>query len=137
MARTQSFRLALLRAMFTAIAGVIALTAFLCQGIPLILDPDNVRHIHKLRELDDDVKEIVWRPDGSQVAFVRWEQPVEIRDGRTLEPTRQIGAGKKIIHFAFSPDPSFVAYCENNGVVEILNLQTGNSIELDAPKGQW
>src|SRR5262245_25064090 len=79
-----------------------------------------------------------WSQDGSRLALVGWETGVEIRDGHSFKLLHEIGVGRKIIHFAFSPNPSLVAYNENRGNVKILNTQTNDCIELDVDKpGQW
>ena len=101
---------------------------------PLTLD--NLDDVETLTEIEKDVWEIEWSPDRTKLALVSWEKPVDIRESLTLFPIKTVGAGKKIIHFAFSPDPNMVAYCENGSTVEILNLQTKARLVLDAVNAQ-
>src|SRR5262245_32407276 len=112
MIRNRAIRTACLSGLCTIIVGVIALTAFLTQGIRLVLSRSNAANIHKLSELEEDIWQIQWSRDGRQVAFVSWEKPVEIRDATTLKHLHQIGVGAKIIQFVFSPYSAVVAYNE-------------------------
>jgi WD40 repeat protein len=87
--------------------------------------------VRELAQLADDVWRIVWRADGRELALVRWEQPVEIVDGETFRSSRTLGQDKKIIHFAFHPNPRVFAFCENAMHVEITGLDTRQAIRLD------
>lgn len=97
---------------------------------------ENLSQLQERERIDLDIWKVVWSPDGGRIALVGWEQPVEIRDSVTLWRTRTIGEGKKIIHFAFSPDKDIVAYCENGKKPTILQLSTGQERELDTVAGQ-
>jgi WD40 repeat protein len=90
----------------------------------------NATRLRELPSLDLDVRRIVWRPDGKQAAFVYWEKPVEVRDTKTFKLLHTIGAGRKLISFAFSPNRDMVAYCENSHDAEILNLRTKRTTRL-------
>src|SRR6266481_2387129 len=81
--------------------------------------PANVTELQQLSEIPRDIFKIVYSPDRRRVAFVSWEMPVDIREAVTLWPVRTIGENKKIIQFAFSPDASHIAYCENTTRVEV------------------
>jgi WD40 repeat protein len=70
------------------------------------------------------------------VAIVRWERPVEVRDAVTLAPVETIGAGRRIIDFAFGPRPDLVAYCENGKVAVIEDGRAGKRHVLDAVNSQ-
>ncbi len=70
------------------------------------------------------------------MALLGWEKPAEIRDALSLRRTETIGAGEKLIHFAFSADKDVVAYCRNGKTAEILDRRTGRSITLDAKNDQ-
>jgi WD40 repeat protein len=96
----------------------------------------NAARLSERASLDRDVWRIVWRPDRKQVAFVGWEKPVEVRDPATFRRLHTIGAGRKIIHFAFSPDANVVALCENGHEAEILNLRSKRVIHLATGRGQ-
>ncbi len=96
----------------------------------------NAAKLRELTFLNQDVWRIVWRPDRKQVAFVRWEKPVEVRDPATFRLLHTIGAGRKIVHFAFSSDPDVVAFCENGQEAEVLNLRTRRVVHLASGRGQ-
>jgi WD40 repeat protein len=68
------------------------------------------------------------------VAFVGWEEPVEIRDAASLRPLHTVSG--RLIDFAFSPDPDVVACCENGRFAEIRNLRSAAVIKLDAQNDQ-
>jgi WD40 repeat protein len=97
-------------------------------------EPVGVANLGQLRPLDSiavDIWAIEWSPDRRWLGLVGWETPVEVRETTTLLHLKTIGKGKRIIHFAFSSDPSIVAYAENGTKVEILNTLRGNSIEIE------
>jgi dipeptidyl aminopeptidase/acylaminoacyl peptidase len=85
----------------------------------------NVDKLQVVSRIDTDIGEIEWSPDGRRVALLGWEQPAEIREAKTLFHYRTLAANKKPIHFAFSPDETVFAYCENSSQVEILHTDTG------------
>jgi hypothetical protein len=101
MTRSRTFRIAWLAVASTMIAIVIITTLFLCQSIPLVLSPSNVSTIQKLGRIDKYAWEMHRFRDGSEIALVGWETPIEIRSGSSFRLLRQIGVGQKIIHFAF------------------------------------
>jgi WD40 repeat protein len=102
------------------------------QGERRKITVGNAGEVRELKEIGkEEAWRIVRRPDGAQVAFVRWEAPVEVVSVDGLQAVRTIGDGKRIIHFAFSRDRDVVAYCENNTTVEILNLRTNKAIEFE------
>jgi WD40 repeat protein len=70
------------------------------------------------------------------MALVGWEKSAEIRDALSLRTIETIGAGQKLIHFAFSPKKGVVAYCRNGKTAEIIDRRTGRSIVLDAGNDQ-
>lgn len=94
------------------------------------ITPANLNEIEALTTIDEDVWEVEWSPDRTWLALVSWEKPVEIREARTLLPLKTVGKDKKIIHFAFSPNPNVVAYSENGTTVEIVNSEAEQSILL-------
>ena len=100
------------------------------------LSLENLPELRQRARIDVDAWKIVWNDRGDRVAIVGWEKPVQIYDATTLWKTRTIGEGKKIIHFAFSPDPDVMAYCENQGQPHILNLATGKTLVVDTDIGQ-
>ena len=98
------------------------------------LTPGNISAVRQTTQIDKEVHSFRWSSDGERVAFVGWEEPVEIRSAIGFWPLRTIDG--PLIDFAFSPDPDVVACCENARVAEIRNLRTGRRIELDAKNHQ-
>jgi WD40 repeat protein len=96
----------------------------------------NLAELQPLAELGQDVYRIVWSPDRQRMALVRWGQPVEIRDAKTLELIETLGSGKRIIGFAFSPTYDVVAYCETSTNAEMLHRRTGKRFVLPTPNSQ-
>src|SRR5262249_18572153 len=94
------------------------------------ITPRNVASLAPVARLDkNDIWRIAWSPKRDRMGIVGWEAPVEIRDAVSLALLETIGDGKKIIHFAFSPDESVVAYAENpTNTATILNRRTGKTI---------
>jgi len=127
------FRLLTLFAVLTIIS---AWLAYRFHREPI--SPVNLTKIQQLSEIPRDVFKIAYSPDRRRVAFIAWEAPVDVRESVTLWPVRTIGENKKIIQFAFSPDTSCVAYCENTSRVEILRLASGQIqvLETDNPQPQ-
>lgn len=91
---------------------------------------DNVASLRVLEEIDEDVMEIEWHGDGIELAFVRWELPVQIRDPFTFKLRGTWGEGRRIIHFAFGKDLDVIAYCENNESLHLISAETIESIEI-------
>jgi len=125
------FRLAWL---FLAVTAISIFLAIKFHREPI--DRDNLARIEKLDRMERDVFRLVWSPDRSRVAFVGWEKPVDIRETVTLWPVRTLGEGRKIIEFAFSPDPELVAWTENGHPVEVHNLKSGHHFTLDTGTDQ-
>ena len=96
------------------------------------ISPENVSQLQKLSEIPcPEAFRLVYSPDRSRVAFVSWEEPVQIREAVTLWHVQTIGADRKLIDFAFSPDQRHVAYTENGTLAEILTLSTGERRVLE------
>lgn len=100
------------------------------------LTPNNVASLSEVASLDEDVWETAWSPERDRMALLGWEKPAEIRDSLSLKKLETVGADKKLIHFAFSPDKGVVAYCRNGKTAEILDRRTGRSITLDVGNDQ-
>lgn len=96
----------------------------------------NAAQLTLVAEHKDYVWKIVWSPDGKRVAFVHWEGPVEIRDGRNFRLLQKFTTKRGPIHFAFGSKPDIVAYCENTKFAKIHNLKTGKSITLQSGNSQ-
>lgn len=102
---------------------------------PPRITPTNLTKLRELAKIDREAWKIVTRPDGKQMAFVRWEKPVEILDPDGLRPVRTFGKGK-VIAFAFSKDPDVVAYSLNGGGAFIHHLGTKKELELNVGNDQ-
>src|SRR5262249_30555742 len=92
---------------------VIALVRVLLAATdpPAAITPRNVASLAPVARLDkNDIWRIAWSPKQDRMGIVGWEAPVEVRDAVSLALLETIGDGKKIIHFAFSPDEAVVAY---------------------------
>jgi hypothetical protein len=88
--------------------------------------------VRRLARISEGVRDIIWRQDGEQVAFVGSERGVEVLTGDTFRPLHTIAEGKKVLRFAFSHDPNIVAFAEDATVVTVLNLRTKRSIGLNS-----
>ncbi len=82
--------------------------------------------------MKSDIWQIAWSHKRDRMGVVGWEAPVEVRDAISLNVLDTIGEGKKIIHFAFSPQDGVVAYSENDmkKTAAILNRRTGKTVTL-------
>jgi WD40 repeat protein len=126
------FRLATL---LLAITGIAIFLAWKFHREPI--NAANVGQLSKLSEIPcPSIFKLVYSPDRRRVAFVGWERPVEIREAVTLWPVRTVGADRKLIDFAFSPDPQRVAYSENSTIAEILTHGSQKPIVLDTENAQ-
>jgi WD40 repeat protein len=96
----------------------------------------NAARLHKVAELPRDAWEVVWGPRRTQVSLLGWERPVEVLDASTFRPVRQIGAGRRPIHFAASRDGQTVAFCENTTRAEVHDLRTGKAVVLETGNPQ-
>ncbi len=96
----------------------------------------NAPLVSEVAVIEKNVRRIVYGPDGTEVAFVGWEKPVEILDSEDYQLLRTIGDGRKIIHFAFSPDKDTVAFSETGGDAALLDVRTGDLRYLPAGNHQ-
>src|SRR5262245_48148559 len=132
----RTLRPVLLAALAAVAAGVLAAALLMCRGVQLTITKENAHALRRIAVVNNSIWEVKWSPDGRRVAFVRLEEPVEIRDARTLDLLERVGEGRKIIHFAFSSDPHVVAFCENGTQVEIQDTRTGSSMLIKTPNHQ-
>jgi WD40 repeat protein len=101
------------------------------------ISPENAGQLQRLSEIPcPEAFRLVYSPDRSRVAFVSWEEPVQIREAITLWHVNTIGADRKLIDFAFSPDQRHVAYTENSTRAEILVLATSERRVLETGDSQ-
>jgi WD40 repeat protein len=100
------------------------------------LTPTTASDLTEVATLDKDVWQIAWSPERSRMAVLGFGSSAEIRDSLSLQMIETIGEGKKLIHFAFSPEPGVVAFCKNGKTAEILDRNTGRLIVLDAKNDQ-
>lgn len=96
----------------------------------------NVKQLKRVAQHNDYVWKMNWSRDGKRVAFVHWEGPVEIRDGRDFRLLRTFTTKRGPIHFTFGSATDTVAYCENDKVAKIHNLSTGKTINLPTGNSQ-
>jgi WD40 repeat protein len=101
-----------------------------------VISAATAKRVGKLTEVPRDVWEIVWGPERRCVSFLAWEQPVDLLDAQSFKPVRQLGAGRRLIHFAAAPDGGTVAWCENNTRVEILDLRADRVLALETNNPQ-
>jgi WD40 repeat protein len=104
-----------------------------------VITPHNVARLAPIATLaKDDIWRIAWSPARDRMGLVGWEAPVEVRGVVSLALHDTIGAGKKIIHFAFSPKRGVFAYSENDRsrTATILDRAPVRTIRLDAGNDQ-
>jgi Eukaryotic translation initiation factor eIF2A/WD domain, G-beta repeat len=104
-----------------------------------VITPHNVASLAPIASLaKDDLWRIAWSPARDRMGLVGWEAPVEVRGVVSLALHDTIGAGKKIIHFAFSPRRGVVAYSENDGsrTATIVHRAPVSTIRVDAGNDQ-
>src|SRR5262249_8392141 len=91
----------------------------------------NAAKVRALTPIDRNVWRIVCRPDGEQIAFLRWDKLVEVHDAGTLVPISTIAGKLRVMSFAFSSDKDVVALCVYGRKTEIWNLRTAKKIRLE------
>jgi WD40 repeat protein len=97
----------------------------------------NAADVVKIDEVRRDVWRIVWIPKSREVAFLTWEQPVEILEMGTLKRVRVLAEGRKPVHFAISHDAKIVAWSENGSTkVQVQDLHSGKELNVDAKQAQ-
>lgn len=105
------------------------------EPAPTPITPANLAKLRVMATFNREAWKIVNRPDGKQIAFVRWQQPVEIFDPSGLRPLKTFGKGN-IIAFAFSKDTDRVAYSLNGEGAFLHHLDTKKELALDVGKDQ-
>jgi WD40 repeat protein len=91
----------------------------------------NVAKVRALAPIDRSVWRIVWRPDGKQFALLRWDKVVELRDAATFRSLGTIESDRKVMSFAFSPDPDVVALCAIGRKTEVRGLRAGTLVRVE------
>jgi WD40 repeat protein len=84
----------------------------------------------------DNVKRFDWVPGSNELAVMPFLGEIELFNSRKLESTRKFAVGKRLVHFAFSPDGKYLAWSENNGSFTIENLKTGKRESFEAGRDQ-
>lgn len=97
---------------------------------------ENLRELRSLGSIQDDFYKIRFTEDGSRIAIVQWEKPVQIREGKTLMPIQTIAEDRKPIDFAFSKNPNVVGLSLNSKVAEIHLLDSKQIHKLDTGDSQ-
>lgn len=97
---------------------------------------ENLRELRSLGSIQDDFWKIRFTEDGSRIAIVQWEKPVQIREGKTLMPIQTIAEDRKPIDFAFSKNPNVVGLNMKSPIVEIHFLDSKRIIKLDTGEYQ-
>src|SRR5689334_19735638 len=80
----------------TVVTGVVG-----WQSRRAVLTPKNVASLAEVATLDEDVWQVAWSPRRDRIALLGWNTSAVVRDAMSLKPIETIGAGKKLIHFAF------------------------------------
>jgi WD40 repeat protein len=93
--------------------------------------PGNVAQVRALAPIERNVWRIFRRPDGKQIAFLRWDKVVEVFDAVTLRPLGALNAGGKVMSFAFSPDTDVLATYVNGRKTEVLFMGAKRVVRLD------
>src|SRR5262249_34328696 len=127
-------RLRMLMVLVALVGGLIAFT-----HRRVTITPGNVLSLAPVATMPSkDIWRVVWSPQRNRMGVLGFGTPVEARDAVSLALLETIREGKRIIHFAFSPKQSVVAYSENDGskTATILDRKTGTTIRLDAGKDQ-
>jgi len=107
------------------------------DGAPLSkISPSNVSELAVLSEIEEDIFEVTWHREGREIAFVRWEQPIQIRDGSSFKLLSTIEDDRRVIHFAFASDLDMFAYCENSQAVRLVSVNTKDAIILETGSPQ-
>jgi WD40 repeat protein len=99
---------------------------------PQPITPANAEQVRKISEIQRYVWRIVWGPGAQRVSFQRWHTGVEIFDSKTLKPLNKIATDKKLVDFACADDGHIAAWSENGTKVEVRDLRTNKSFELEA-----
>jgi WD40 repeat protein len=123
----------------TGAALALATFAALAPAAPLPRKPPiseaNAGRVIPVGEIPRYGWELVWLPNG-QLALHAWEQPVEVFDAATFRPLRKVADGRRLVHFAASPDGKTVAFCENANGVELHRPGAAKVVRIDTGKNQ-
>ncbi|HEY3418277.1 MAG TPA: hypothetical protein VGM23_15475 [Armatimonadota bacterium] len=98
-----------------------------------VITSSNAGSLQSLGRINVDVHTIIWKPDGREVAFLYFLQPVEVRNARNLQYLRTFGDGLRLTCFAYHPKTHLVAYCERRpgAFVQLFDTASGKSIQLN------
>jgi hypothetical protein len=94
---------------------------------------ENADRLRRRGTIDSEAWRFVWSHDRSTLAVARWERPVILFDGETLERLEVLSETEEATHFAFGPDSGVIAWSSNvSSDVTILDRRTGERTVLDA-----
>lgn len=101
-----------------------------------LISAANADMVRSVGELKQDIWSIVQVPGRGQLAFVRWEEPVEIVSDADFRPIRKIADGLRPIHFAASKTGRLIAWSGNNTRVVVSDEEVGKSLEIETESAQ-
>ena len=97
---------------------------------------DSALDLIRIAKIQKDVYRIAWNHNGSEVALVQINKPVELFNLPIEKPFRTIDQVKQAVCFDFHDDGHRVAIAENSHVARIVNLADGTSIAVDTGQSQ-
>jgi WD40 repeat protein len=104
---------------------------------PPAISVKSAAEVVKIDEIRRDIWRIVWIPNSREVAFLAWEQPIEILDRGTLKRVRVLAEGRKPVQFAISHDAKVIAWSEAVSTkVQVQDLRSGKELNVDAKRAQ-
>lgn len=123
-----------------SILTLLIITALICAAPApsrktVAISVKNAEKVALIREIPWDTQELVWMPK-NLLALHGWETPVEIVNPISFRTVRKLVEGKRIVHFVPSSDGETIAFCENKKCVEIHNLRTKATLQIDTENPQ-
>lgn len=100
-----------------------------------VIAPHSRARLSRIAEIDKFAWRIEFNADGTQVAFVGWGGPVEIRSLADFKLLPEFSSSQGPIAFDFGPT-KYVAYCENSRIAVLQNVESGEAVELATGNSQ-
>jgi tricorn protease-like protein len=120
----------------SGLAALILVFVPFAQGAPAPIRPvinvANANSVEKAGEVPYDCWQMVLGPQEGQVSLIAWEAAIDVYDDYTSKCLRHIVQNRKLVHMAYSPDGTRLAYCENSTKAGLLDLRSGKLIEISA-----